>query len=142
MPLAGYNTGRDLILVITTPKGNLDVPILEMGAKQEQKKTEVDPINRPPVTVPHIKGHSGSIKVQRNGAQLDSYFAQIEEDYFAGRNILPSVIKEIIREPDGSTSEWQYDNVFLELADAGKYKAEQTVEQTINFTASRKRQIA
>jgi len=142
MPVQGYSTGRDATLVITTPKGIIDVKILEFNSKQETKEGTIEPINGDVEHPLYFMGHSGSFKTQRNGPQVDDYFAQIEDDYFNGRAILPAYIQETIQEPDGSVSQWRFDKVTLQLADAGKYKADTPTEQTINFKAARKRRTA
>jgi hypothetical protein len=139
MPLNGFNTGRDLTLVITDANGPVTFGLItKFEAKphfNDEKVKGLDGIVR---FLPQPEYWSGSFDIERQGPQLDKYFAQMEANYFAGQNTLPAMIQETIQEPDGSVSTFRFLGVMLKFEDAGSWAGGQSVKQRVSFVASRR----
>jgi hypothetical protein len=87
-------------------------------------------------------GYKGSFKMDRLNPNMDNYWAQVEADYFAGKNNLAGTITEIIQEADGSTTEWRYDGVVLRLEKSGDWGGDKKVEQMVSFEAAHKVKVS
>ncbi len=142
MPINGFSVGRDLTLDITSTQGPLSFGLITKFTSKpditDEKIKGLDGITR------HVRfpdGWSGSFEIERQGAQLDSYFAQLESNYYAGANEEPCTITETRTEPDGSISQYRYEGVLLKLEEAGDWEGAKTVKQKLSFVASRRRQI-
>jgi hypothetical protein len=140
MPSNGITLGRDVTLSIVDPNTSLNllnVQITDFSAKpdaQLQKITNLEDTTH----VVHHDGWSGSFGLIREGNNIDLYWAVIEAQYYAGANQLGGTITEVIQEADGSISEYLFTNVVIQLEDPGMYKANDIVNQKINFGASRR----
>jgi hypothetical protein len=87
-------------------------------------------------TVPH--GHRCTFTFDRASAEIDSYFASREANYFNG-GVNPLVtITDTITEVDGGATQWRYTGVSLKLTAGGSWKGDSITTQTIEATASRK----
>jgi hypothetical protein len=80
--------------------------------------------------------------MDRLNPNMDNYWAQVEADYFAGKNNLAGTITEIIQEADGSTTEWRYDGVVLRLEKSGDWGGDKKVEQMVSFEAAHKVKVS
>jgi hypothetical protein len=87
-------------------------------------------------------GWQGEFDVERCDAVIDSYFATLENNYYAGINELPCTITETIQNPDGSVSQFQFQQVLLKLDDAGKWEGDKTVKIKISYMAARRVQLS
>lgn len=143
MPMNGFSIGRDVTLTIVTSSGPLNLSLItEFQSKPDtttQKVKGLDGITRP---LRFFDGWSGKFMVDRQDATVDSYFAQLESDYYAGVNEQPASLTETITEVDGSVSQFRYLNVLLTLDDAGGWKSDATVKQTLSFMAARRLQVS
>jgi hypothetical protein len=61
--------------------------------------------------------------------------------YWSGQRLPVGQIYQYISEPDGSTTTWLYDNVTLNLTNAGSWSQDSTVKQMIPWKASRRRKV-
>lgn len=143
MPNNGFSVGRDQSLDIIGPQGPIRLSLLtSFKAKQdinEQKIKGLDGITR------HVRfpdGWSGTFMVERQGSEIDDYFAQIEANYYAGQNEQSCTITETITEVSGAVSQYRYVGVLLKLDDSGEWKGDSTVKMTISFVASRRMKVA
>ena len=143
MPQQGLSVGRDTTLVFQTTTGRLSVPNLTGFRKKQDATIErVKLISGITKTLRFFDGWSGSFNVNRAGPELDIYFAQTEADYYAGLDEQGCQIYETITEPGGILTQWRYDDVMLEYADAGEAAGDASVKSMVNFTASRRTRIA
>lgn len=137
--------GRDVSLDFYTSKGVLNVPAAAITAFDTQPQTTstsskgLDGITRYGV---FPDGWKGSITVDRLSGLLDTFWAQIESDFYAGINIQPGTITETIQEPDGSVSQYRYTGVMFDLKDAGSKVANKLVSQKLDFMANRRIKVA
>jgi len=143
MPLNSYSVGRDLSLDITGPNGPLSFSqITGFSSKpdiSDQKIKGMDGITR------HLRfpdGWSGSFDLERQNSVLDDYWADLEANYYAGRNELPVTITETIQEVNGSISQYRYLQVLLTIEDAGSYKGDASVHQKMRFVAARRVRVS
>src|SRR5579885_1786253 len=137
MPVNSYSVGRDLSFTLVTASGPLvlsgltDYSIKPMFSDLRHKGLDGNVMD---AAIPD--GWELSIKVDRNGPQLDNYFAQLEASYFAGQNIPGATVTEIIQEKDGSISQYRYDNVSLKYDDAGTWRGDSLISVSLTGRAA------
>lgn len=143
MPQNGFNVGRDVGLTIVTGSGPLTLNLITgFQSKQETTETNIKGIDGATRFVRFINGWTGGFTLERQDATLDRYFAQIEANFYAGINETPVTLTETITEVDGSVSQFRYLGVLLKYDDAGEYRGDATVKQTMSFVATMRKQIA
>jgi hypothetical protein len=139
MPMNNFSVGRDITIAITTPKGELVLHTLtKFSSKQDVTSNKVKLLDGRIIHQRFPDGWSGTADVERADGTLDDYMAAIEEGYYAGQNELPCSITEIIEEPNGGVSEYQYTGVIFTLANAGDWAGDTTVKQSLSWMASRR----
>lgn len=143
MPFDNFSVGKDVVIDVVTPSGNLPLPVtvtgFEMKAEYTQiKSTAMDGVTRK-ASLP--SGWNGTITMDRRDNGIDSFFADLEAGFYAGQNILGSTITETISEADGTLSQYQYTGVSLSFENAGKKTGDTKIEQTIGCWASKRKQI-
>lgn len=143
MPVNGFSTGRDITLTIVTGSGPLNFNLITgFDSKQdttEQRVKGIDGITRP---LRFFDGWSGKFDIERQDSTIDDYFGQLEEDYYAGIPEQPVSITETKTEVNGSISQYRYVNVLLKLDNAGEWRGDASVKQSISFIAARRITIA
>ncbi|MGJ7529853.1 hypothetical protein [Variovorax sp. GB1P17] len=145
MPMNNQSVGRDVSLDFYTSKGILPIAAAAITSFASQPATTqtaskgLDGITRYGV---FPDGWSGVLDIDRLNGNLDTYWAQIEADFYNGVNILPGTITETISEPDGSISQYRYTGVMFDFKDAGTKVANQLVKQKLNFMAARRIKVA
>lgn len=143
MPLNDFSVGRDVTLGIDTSTGPLVISLITgFNSKQDVIKKRIKGLDGKarPVTFPD--GWSGRFEVEREDATLDTFFAKLEANYYAGEDAPTITITETITEPDGSVSQFQYTQCVLTLSDAGDWKGDDTVKQTLEFEAVQRIQLS
>jgi hypothetical protein len=144
MPVNGFSVGRDVSLDLVSASG----PPVSFGlltgfqAKADTVQMKVKGLDGQTYPISLPDAHSGSFDFERTGPSLDDYFCAREESYFQGVTDENLYITETITEPNGGISQYRYDRVVLEYADAGSWAAEATVKQKVNWVAARKRKVA
>lgn len=139
MPMNNYSVGRDVTLTVTTPDGQLATHnVTKFSSKQDTKQQKFTLLNGRIVNMRFPDGWSGTMEVARADDSLDAYIAALEDAYYAGKNEQGCSITEIITEPDGSISEYQYTGVIFTLANAGDWSGEAQVNQQLSWVASRR----
>jgi hypothetical protein len=137
MPVNGFSVGKDVSLTVTTSSGPLTMTGLNSFTAKplftDLKSKRLDGMTYFG-EIPD--GWTGSFKLDRLGPAVDTFFATAEAAYYAGQNIPAGTIQEVILEADGTTTTWQYTGVVLKLDDAGDWKGDARVEQTITFNAT------
>jgi hypothetical protein len=143
MPTAnGFNTGKDITLVISTPTGVLQIDGLT-GFKAAQL---TQPLDSKLITGDNIYdeiplGWSGTFNLERLDSAVDDYFAADENGYFTG--VKPNsivTITQVIQENVGTTI-YRFAGVALKFEDAGEWRGDQKVMQSISFKASRRLKV-
>lgn len=139
MPINGYSVGRDFTMVIQTATGPLQLnKITSFKSKQDVTDVRVKRLDGITDHVRFFDGWSGSFDIERQDANVDRFFAQLEANYYAGINEQPAQVYETIQEANGAVSQYRYDGVLMTLADGGNRAGDATVKQSINFVASRR----
>lgn len=139
MPMNNYSVGRDITLAITTANGQLATHnVTKFSSKPDVVQNKVKPLSGQVIHQRFFDGWTGSMDIERADSSLDDYFADLEAGYYAGNNESPCSITEIIQEPDGSVSEYQYTGVVLTLTNAGDWASDTTVKQTVGWVAGRR----
>jgi hypothetical protein len=140
MSQSGYSIGRDTTVSVVLPDGTtLNFgKITSFDAKQNTAETEVAGIDGVTDHVRFYKGWTGTFAAERRGSDLDAYFSNLESNYFAGRGEAYVTIQQTITEPNGQVSQFRFDNTVLKYDDAGTFKADATVAQSVSFTSSRR----
>lgn len=143
MPLNSYTVGRDISLNIIGPSGPLSFSqIVGFQSKPDttdQKIKGLDGVTR------HLRfpdGWSGKFDLERQDSTLDDYWAQLENNYYAGLNETPISITETIREVNGSISQYRYVDVLLTLDDAGTFAGDKSVKQSLKFVSARRLKVS
>lgn len=140
MPINGYTVGRDLILTIVANGSPIRFPGIT-GFRSRQDTTEQKIVLMDGV-VEHLRffvGWSGSFSLERRSGVLDRYFNQLESNYYLGVSELPVFIDGVIKEQDGSITSHQYTKVLLKLDDAGEFRGDSNVKQSLSFIGSRRK---
>ena len=144
MPFAGNSVGRDVVVDLYDPNGGGLVNLTGITDFQSQQKTTKTMSKRMdgrniPLHMPD--GWSGSLGVDRTGPTLDNFISNLEEAYFRGVNILNGTITETISEPDGSRTQYRYEDCGFSLQSAGDKKGDDKIGMKLEFEASRRRKI-
>ncbi len=88
------------------------------------------------------KNWGGTIEAERQDATLDAWWAQWEADYYNGVNRAAGTITETVEEVGGAVSVWRYTNVQIHFSEPGKKSGDQTVRQSMTFTAQRRIRVS
>lgn len=143
MPLNNFSTGRDVTLTVVTASGPLNLNLVtgfhSAPGMSEIRVKGIDGITR---HARFFDGWSGSFDIERVDSTVDDYFAQLEANFYAGVNETPATITETISEPNGSVSQYRYQNVLLKLDDAGGWMGDQTVKQKLSFVAAQRKKVS
>lgn len=144
MPIGGFNTGRDVTLTIVTPQaGPIQISLITGFSAKPITSTE-SPLGIDS-RVRHIrywKGWQGSFTVERRDSTLDDYFALVESNYWAGQSETGASITQLIQEAAGNITQWRYPGVILSYDDAGEWRGDSTVKQSLSFLAQPRIKIA
>jgi hypothetical protein len=144
MPATGYTIGRDISVDIISRNGPLRFAT-RTGFEPKQETTEIkvkgsDGIVR---TAYLPDGWTGTIDFDRFDARLDDYFAGVEADYYAGKDVESVSITETIIEKTGALTQYRYLEVALRYEAAGaRGDPDSTVKQKISWAAARRIKIA
>lgn len=143
MAINGYNVGRDVTLFMVTPQGTISFPSLQrFTSRQITDKRVTRPLNSSPRYVDIPAGWEGDFEIDRQDSTFDSFFAALEQGYFAGDGINTSTIQEtIVNATDGSTSVLQYVGVMLTYDDAGDKRADDVIKTRVGFRASLRQEL-
>lgn len=143
MPFNNFSVGKDVSLTVITSLGPLSfIGLTDFTADPMTTDLKSKSIDGTPRFGFIPDGWKGSFKLDRLDPTVDNYWAQVEADYYAGKNIQAGTINEIITEADGSVTQWRYDGVVLRLEKAGEWGGDKKVEQSISFEAAHKLKVA
>jgi hypothetical protein len=138
MPTPTFNLGMDCSVVVISPVGGrVDLSIVEaFNAKQQVHKIRVRPLNGPPQGADVPDGWEGTFSIERGSPAADNLFSQIEAGFWAGGVLNTGQLYQYVDEVGGGTSTYTFNNVTMSLSDAGTWKSDSSVKQTIAFFAS------
>jgi len=143
MPLNGFSIGRDVTLNIVTGSGPLSLNLITgFQSKQDTVEEKIKGLDGVTRHVRFFDAWSGRFTLERQDSTLDDYFSQLEANFYAGLNEQPATLTETITEVNGSVSQYRYLGVLLKYDDAGEYRGDTSVKQTMSFIASRRVKIA
>ncbi len=143
MPVNSFSVGRDCTLTIVTASGPLNLNLIT-GFQSAPDMAEVKVKGLDGITrhVRFFDGWRGKFMVERADSTVDDYFAQLEANYYAGINEQPATLTETITEVSGAVTQYRYLKVLLKLDDAGEWKGDATVKQSLSFVAAQRLKIA
>jgi hypothetical protein len=143
MPVNSFTVGKDLTFTLVGPNGNITLSgVTDYTTKPMFKDLEHDGIDGGTEFAAIPRGWEISIKLDRQDNTLDVLFAALEAAYFAGTNITGGTISENITEVSGSVTKFQYTGVSYTLEDAGNYKGDSFVPQSLRAKCSRRTQLS
>ena len=87
-------------------------------------------------------GWTGTLDFERASSALDDYFANMEADYYNGKNNDVLSITETIVEANGAVTQYRFTAVALKYSDAGSWQGDSTVKQKVDWMASKRLKIA
>jgi hypothetical protein len=137
-----FSVGRDCTVVLIGPFGRVDIQnVTGFDAKQETVALKSDRLDGVQMNAELPKGWTGSLECDRGDPTLDQLFAAIEAAWMNGGSYQVATMFQYIQENGGGTSTFAYDNVALKLTDAGNWRPDAVVKQTISFVANRRRVV-
>src|ERR1017187_6489503 len=116
MPLNSLSVGRDTTVQVFDLNAGGIVTLKNITAFEAKPTTiqlKSKGLNGIVVHPTEPDGWSGSFMIDRNGANVDRLFALLEQNYYAGINILSQTITQTIQESDQSISQYQFIGVAL-----------------------------
>lgn len=138
MPTNTFNLGKDTSVVLISPTGaTIDLSIVDsFDAKQQVHSVRIRPLNGPTQGADLPDGWNFTITVERANQALDVLISELEAGYWSGGVFGTGQCFQYINELDGSESIYSFNNVTLHLSDAGSWKADSSVKQSISGFAS------
>src|ERR1700682_1229246 len=142
MPVHQSSGGRDITLSVVTASGPLNFNLItSFKSKPDTTDAKVKGLDGITRHVRFMDGWSGSFMIERQDSTVDDYFAQIEANYYAGLSEQGATITETITEPSGQMTQYRYIRVLLRLDDAGEWRGDATVKQSLSFVSSNRLKI-
>jgi hypothetical protein len=139
MPVNNFTVGKDISFSIQGPNGTLTLNgVTDYVPKpiwSDLKHKGLDGLTQ---HAPVPDGWEIDVKLDRQDNNVDMFFATLEANYFAGQNLISGSVTESIKEKDGSITQFQYQNATFKLNDAGSYKGDALVPQSMCIYASRR----
>ena len=137
-----YSIGRDCQVVLLWNGIRIDLrDVVGFQAEQQVKLQRSDPLNSVPVEFNTSVFWRGQLQIDRGSSALDDLVAAIEAAFWNAGVIGSGTIYQYLTESDGSLSTYEFVGVALTLSQAGIYKAENIVTQTVSFFASQRNRI-
>jgi len=137
-----YSIGRDCRITFLWNGSRVDLrDVTGFSANQETRTQRADPLNGVPVEFNTPSGWRGNFVIARANATLDSLVAAIESAFWNAGTISTGTLYAYIREPDGTTTTWEYSGMTFSLA-TDPWQGEGLVHQTCNFFASTRTKIS
>lgn len=134
-----FDLGRQSKVVVKWNGITVDLGIVEgFSPKQDTVTVTVKGIDgkRRQKFVPD--GWSGSISATRSGSDLDQIITAIETMWANAINIPDAQIYQYVSELDGSRTVFRFNAVQFHLGDAGTWKSDDAVKQSIGWSAQRR----
>ena len=141
MPSNGMNTGVDYSFIFydSTSGGLLEINDVQdvkvMAQKHDLKNMRY---NGPPKYGFVPDGFRIDMTITRTSSVLEDTMVAFEQAFNNGEIIKPGYLNETIKNPDGSTSKYQYTDCVLFLTDHGDVSREKPVSMKLEGMASQK----
>lgn len=144
MPVNNFNVGRDIRLTFTSANGEpITINRIKMFTSRQKtfnkESTALDGVTRH-INIPG--GWEGSFEVEKLDDSLDSFFSNLESQYYAGLGIGTIIITETIQNPNGSLQTYQYTGVVLTFENAGDFNPDNYITQKVSFSAEKRVPVA
>ncbi len=142
MSLTAFSVGRDTQLVVMGPSGRIDLThVTAFESHQLTQPVRVSRIDGTHLGTDLPMGWEGSFEVERGNSALEDFIAASEQQYYSGGPASLGTMYQYVTETDGSTSTYQYDGVSFRLTSAGTWRGDSSVNQKLEFYATRRRRI-
>jgi hypothetical protein len=144
---AKASVGRDVSLVLLMGTGTgvttrVDMPnVTDFDAKQEKTKLKSNRLDGVIMRAALPMGWNGSFGLERGSNALENVIAVEETAWYTTGLYMTGMLYQYITETDGSTTTYVFDNVTITLGNAGTWKGDAFVKQTLEFEAGRRRQV-
>lgn len=137
-----YSIGRDCRITLLWNGSRIDLrDVTGFQSEQHTIIQRATPLNGLPVEFNTPSGWRGIFTIARANANLDSLVAAIEASFWNAGNIGSGTLYQYIREPDGTTTTWEYSGVSLSLK-TDRWQAEGMIHQHVQFYASLRSKIS
>jgi hypothetical protein len=135
-----FNLGRDITIVLLTSSGTvISVPnLLDWNPKPVYADVKVDKLNGVQMNASLPKGWTCTLTNARGDSGLDLFVAAIEQAWYANGTYVGGSAYEYITETNGAQTVWQYTNGAYKLTDAGSWKGDDSVKQTLEVMFDRR----
>jgi hypothetical protein len=142
MAINTLSVGRDITLNIHSPSGEINIPtVISFTCKPKPDVRSSVAMNGNVLFAPIPLGYAGSIVIDRTSPALQQIWTAYENAYYGGQNLLASTITETIKEADGTVTQWIATGVMFDAQDFGDWMGNDIVKQTLNFNASKYKQV-
>lgn len=144
MAQQGYSIGRDTSVTVILANGSA-LTLGKMTSFEARPMISETTVRALDGVNDHLRFHEGwelTMEMERRSSALDAYWASVEADYYAGISDPPCTIQQTVTEPDGSVTQWRYQNCMLKFDDPGKWTADGTVKQQLSAIAAQRVQQA
>lgn len=144
MPVNGQSIGKDVTLTISVAGLPFKVEPSAVVSFDPSPDTGKETRKGLDGKVRHIvvpDGGKGSIEIDRLSSVVEDFWYALEQAYYSGQNVPSGQIIETIRNPDGSVSQWRYEDCVFDLTNYGSRMADQIIKQRLDFMFSRRIKI-
>lgn len=142
MAINTFSVGRDIAIDIVGPGGPVVFSLITtFDAKPMYDHIKIKGLDGVSRHQELPDGWELSIGLERQDDSVKSFFVDLEAQYFNGQSIQPAAITETITNPDGSLSQYRYEQVVFKFDDAGSWAGNQSVKQKISASASRCKKV-
>ena len=140
-----FNVGNACALVIQhplAPGGELRIPNVT-GFKCSQETTQLNSVRLDGVNLSAKlpKGWRGTFMADRADARVDDLFVLIEALWYTQATMQQATVFQYVNELNNSVSTYQFVSCSLSFQDAGEWKGDAVVKQTIEFEAFRRLKV-
>ena len=137
-----YSIGRDCRITVLWNGSRIDLrDVTSFSAAQETQPLRASPLNGVPVEFNMPNGWRGTFQIARANAALDNLIASVEAAYWNAGTVGSGTIYQYVREPDGTTSTWEYTNVSMQLK-TDPWQSDHMIHQNVVFFASTRTRIS
>lgn len=137
-----FNIGRNGQAILIGPYGKIELNYTEFRSAQKTHEVTSRPVNGNTQMADLPDMWTFEFDIDRNSSQLDDTVAAVEADFLAGGTLQLSTLYDYVNELNGSESTYQFDGVTFTLSNAGTWKQDDVVKQTISGKASTRRKIS
>lgn len=142
MSYTTFSVGRDTQIVVMGPSGRIDLEhVVAFESRQITQSVRISRLDGTQLGTELPKGWEGSFQLERGNSVVEDFIAAAEQNYYNGSGASACTMYQYVTETDGSTSTYQYEGVTLKLTNAGLWKGDNSVAQTLEFFSSMRRRI-